>query len=275
MRCNRPLAGIEIDVRFALVTNEYDDGIVSVRALIASVFVTSNENHWSAAGVAENVKVESAEMLFVLSALVVSIASAAMALLVVISAAGSVVDPVIEIDPVVRDDVPIEVRPDSVVDVAPRAIFVDPIVSDELASVAPLPGGRMLVRLGMMRLDVRILCQDHGRIEPELLAHSCHRCVCIPEPGKVRPKKLLVRWKAGDQSDQIRQFACFDDPRSNRIFAHSIVWDVFSRHPASGDKNVPFFVRGEPPVRLLDRLEFERELIRDCIDLWHVGIYLE
>ena len=142
-------------------------------------------------------------MLFVLSALVVSITSAAMAFLVVISAAGSVVDPVIEIDPVVRDDVPIDVRPARVVEVAPNAMFVEPIVRDELASVAPLPGGRMLVRLGMMRLDVRILCQDHGRIESELLAHSCHRRVRIPEPGKVRPKKLLIGWQRSNERDQI------------------------------------------------------------------------
>lgn len=149
MRWSLPLAGIAIDVIFALFTNEYDDGIVRVRALTVSVFVTSSENHWSAAGVAENVKVESAEMLFVFSAFVVSITSAAMALLVVMSAAGSVVDPVIEIDPVVRDDVPIEVSPARVVEVAPNAMFVEPIVRDELARVAPLPGGRMLVRLGI------------------------------------------------------------------------------------------------------------------------------
>lgn len=126
-----------------------------------------------------------------------------MALLVVMRAAGSVVDPVIEIDPVVSDDVPIDVSPASVVEVAPNAILVDPIVRDELARVAPLPGGKILVRLGM-RLDVRILCQDHGRIEPELRTHSSHRRVRIPEPGKVRPKKLLISWKAGDQSNQIR-----------------------------------------------------------------------
>ena len=197
-----------------------------------------------------------------------------MALLVVISAAGSVVDPVIEIDPVVNDDVPIEVSPASVVEVAPNAMFVEPIVRDELARVAPLPGGRMLVRLGM-RLDVRILCQDHGRIEPELLAHSNHRRVCIPEPGKVRPKKLLIGWQRSNERDQVRQFSSFNDSRCDRILAHSIVWNIFGRRPATFDEDIPFFVRGESPIWLLDRLEFERELIRDCIDLWHVDIYLE
>ena len=149
MRCSLPDAGIAIEVIFALLTNEYDDGTVSVRALMASVFVTRSENHWSADGVAENVKTESVEMLFVLSAFVVSITSAAMALLVVMSAAGRVVEPVMEIAPVVREDVPIEVSPESVVDVAPSAILVDPIVTDELTSVAALPGGTIAERLGI------------------------------------------------------------------------------------------------------------------------------
>jgi hypothetical protein len=118
-----------------LFATEYDEGIVRVRAFVVSVFVTRSENQVPEAGIPLNVKVELPEMLFVFSALLVSMANAAIAF------GGVMLAPVSE-DVPVTDKLPLAVNAPvdtDVGEIAPVGSGPDPVGSSAVRFIGMGP----------------------------------------------------------------------------------------------------------------------------------------
>jgi hypothetical protein len=122
-------------VMVVFVSTEYDEGIVSVRALTVSVFVTSRENHVPVVGVALKVNVELTEILFVFRALLVSIAKAAIAF-------GGVTFAPVVVDTPETESAPVAVSAPvdtDVGEIAPVGIGPDPVGSSAVRFIGMGP----------------------------------------------------------------------------------------------------------------------------------------